>query len=92
MPPPRWGRLKIVQLDSEGVEREIWTLNNAWFKDVKFGDLDYSSEDMLNVEVTLKYDNATLRSSGGTNETTLSSSFRIVCVIIKNMRGMYVAK
>ena len=49
------------------------SLNNAWFKDVKFGDLDYDSEDMLNVEVSLRYDNANLRSSGGTNETTLST-------------------
>lgn len=67
------GQVEIVQLDSEGVEREIWTLNNAWFKDVKFGELDYGSEEMLNVEVTLKYDNATLRSSGGTNENNLFS-------------------
>ena len=67
------GQVEIVQLDSEGREREVWSLNNAWFKDVKFGDLDYDSEDMLNVEVSLRYDNANLRSSGGTNETTLST-------------------
>jgi len=65
------GQVEIVQLDSEGNEREIWTLNNAWFKDVKFGDLDYDSEDMLNVEVSLRYDNASLRSSGGTNSKGL---------------------
>lgn len=62
------GQVEIVQLDSEGNEREIWKLNNAWFKDVKFGDLDYDSEDMLNVEVSLRYDNAKLRSTGGTNQ------------------------
>lgn len=65
------GEVQIVQLDSEGNEREVWTLNNAWFKDVKFGDLDYDSEDMLNVEVSLRYDNASLRSSGGTNDKGL---------------------
>ena len=63
------GQVEIVQIDSEGNEREVWTLNNAWFKDVKFGDLDYDSEDMLNVEVSLRYDNAKLRSTGGTNQT-----------------------
>ena len=25
---------------------ETWVLNNAWIKDVKFGNLDYGSEDM----------------------------------------------
>ena len=65
------GQVEIVQLDSDGDEREVWTLNNAWFKDVKFGELDYDSEDMLNVEVSLRYDNASLRSSGGTNSKGL---------------------
>ncbi|MEC7714924.1 MAG: hypothetical protein VYC14_03125 [Actinomycetota bacterium] len=48
----------IQQIDSEGATIEEWKLNNAWIKDVKFGDLDYDSEDLLNVEVTLRYDNA----------------------------------
>jgi hypothetical protein len=62
------GQIEIVQLDSDGIEREIWKLNGAWFKDVKFGDLDYDSEDMLNVEVSVRYDNADLKSSGGSND------------------------
>ena len=57
------GEIQIVQLDSEGTEREIWTLKQAWFKDVKFGDLDYDTEDMLNVEVSCRYDFATLQTS-----------------------------
>jgi hypothetical protein len=65
------GQVQIVQLDADGEEREIWILNNAWIKDAKFGDLDYGAEDMLNVEVTLKYDNASLRSSGGTSDSDL---------------------
>jgi hypothetical protein len=52
------GTITIHQLDSEGTIVEDWVLNNAWIKDVKFGDLDYGSEDMQNVEVTVKYDNA----------------------------------
>ena len=57
------GQVLIKQIDSVGKTREVWTLNNAWIKDAKFGDLDYDSEDMLNVEVALRYDNASLKST-----------------------------
>jgi hypothetical protein len=39
---------------------EIWTLHNAFVKDCKFGDLDYESEDMLEITMTLTYDWAVL--------------------------------
>lgn len=52
------GGVAIQQIDSDGREVEEWTLHNAWIKDVKFGDLDYDAEDLLNVEITLRYDNA----------------------------------
>jgi|TARA_Y100000310_G_C20594698_1_gene769881 hypothetical protein len=61
------GTVTIRQIDSEGNPVETWRLNNAWFQDVKFGDLDYDGEDLLNVEVTLRYDSAyieTLKSGG----------------------------
>tara|TARA_R110000851_G_scaffold30443_3_gene83011 strand:+ start:298 stop:861 length:564 start_codon:yes stop_codon:yes gene_type:complete len=53
------GQIKIHQYSSEGgAPMETWVLNNAWIKDVKFGDLDYGSEDMQKIDITLKYDNA----------------------------------
>ena len=52
------GDVIIEQLNSEGETVDKWRLKNAWFKDVKFGDLDYDTEDMLNVEVSLRYDYA----------------------------------
>ena len=52
------GTITIHQLDADGVVVEDWVLNNAWIQDVKFGDLDYGTEDMQNVDITLKYDNA----------------------------------
>jgi len=52
------GTITIHQLDSDGTVVEDWVLNNAWIKDAKFGDLDYSSEDMQNVDITVAYDNA----------------------------------
>jgi hypothetical protein len=59
------GTIKIQQLNSDGTVVDEWTLWNAWFKDVKFGDLDYDSEDMLNVEVSLRYDFAIYKGGGG---------------------------
>lgn len=61
------GKPRIQQLDSEGNIVEEWTLFNAWIKDVKFGDLDYDSEELMNIEVTLRYDYAALdvRVNGG---------------------------
>lgn len=61
------GEIKIEQLNSDGTPVETWTLKNAWIKDVKFGDLDYSSDDMIEVEVEIRYDYATCDTTfGGT--------------------------
>ena len=37
---------------------ETWTLQNAWIKDCTLGDLDYESDDMVNIDLTLRYDYA----------------------------------
>jgi len=52
------GTVTIHQIDADGTIVEDWVLKNAWIRSAKFGELDYGSEDMQNVEVTLKYDNA----------------------------------
>ena len=39
---------------------EAWTLFNPWIKEVKFGSLDYSSDDMVEIDLTIRYDWATL--------------------------------
>jgi len=63
------GEVKIVQLGSEATSAdntnpiETWTFINAWVKDIGFGELDYDSEDMVNIEVTLRYDYATLEAA-----------------------------
>ena len=41
---------------------EKWTLKNAWVQDVKFGDLAYDSEDMVEISLTLRYDWAVIKS------------------------------
>jgi hypothetical protein len=57
------GELKIKQIDSDGNPVEIWTLQNAWIRDVNFGDLDYTSDDMTDVTVTLRFDWAWLETN-----------------------------
>ena len=46
----------ISVLNAEGVAIEVWTLKNAFLKSAKFGDLDYSSDDLRTVEMTVRYD------------------------------------
>jgi len=48
----------IRQIDANGLNVEEWYLHNSWFKDIKFGELSYDTEDLLNVDVTVRYDNA----------------------------------
>jgi len=58
------GTVKILELNGAGVEIDSWTLNNAWITNVKFGDLDYAGEELLNIELTMRYDWATYLSTG----------------------------
>ena len=46
--------------DNSASEIEIWTLKNPWIKSVSMGDLDYGSDDLLTMDVTLRYDWASL--------------------------------
>jgi len=46
----------IEQINEDGDMLEKWTLNQAWIKEVTFGDLDYGSEDLTEVTIKFKYD------------------------------------
>ena len=50
------GSCKIIQLDSEGVPLETWSLHNPFIKNVKYGDLSYESDDLVEIELELRYD------------------------------------
>jgi hypothetical protein len=58
------GAIKIEQLDAEGVAIETWTLENPFIKTFKLGDLDYSSDDLTEMELEIRYDYATFKSGG----------------------------
>jgi len=77
--------IKIVQLDPEGATAvETWTLKNPQIEGVEFDQLDYTSDELLNITINLKYDfaildtpstqgkwtsNKTSRTAGGTSAT-----------------------
>jgi hypothetical protein len=51
---------QIEQLGADGKPIETWKLINPWIKSVKFGDLDYSSDDLVDITITVSYDSAIL--------------------------------
>ena len=49
-------KLEIQQLDAEGRPIEVWDLKHAWIKDVKFSDLSYDNDDLMNISLTIRFD------------------------------------
>ena len=50
------GDIIISIMDSNGKEVEKWTLKNPLIMSAKYGDLDYSNDELKTVEIGLKYD------------------------------------
>jgi hypothetical protein len=59
------GRVLIKELNGDGGTIGEYELNNAWVKGIAYGDLDYGSEELLTVDVTLRYDWATYNNQPG---------------------------
>lgn len=57
--------LQLVQINADGDPEEIWYLKNAFFTDIKFDTLEYASEEILNVDCTIKYDWASYKDNTG---------------------------
>lgn len=53
-------QLVLKMLDPAGIPVEKWVLYGAFITSANFGDLDYSSDDLADVSVTLEYDRAIL--------------------------------
>ena len=54
------GSWLIQQIDANGEPIETWKLINPWIKSVKFGDLDYGSDDLVEITLTISIDRAEL--------------------------------
>ena len=63
------GTIEIRQIDDKGKMVESWRLHNAWVKDVKFGELDYESDDLTMIDVELRYDWAELETRNKSKST-----------------------
>lgn len=59
-PPRPLFDLLITKIDSSGKPLETWSFVNPFIKAIKFGDLDYSVDDLLEITITVAYDSATL--------------------------------
>ena len=58
------GNVVITQIDADGNALEKWTLWNAWISKVNYGSLDYSSDDLTEMEIEMVYDWAKLETLG----------------------------
>ena len=58
--------VRIEQISEEGVAIETWILHNAWVKEVTFGELDYSNDDLTEMTMKFRYDWASLTPAGAT--------------------------
>ena len=52
--------IRIIKFNDEGKVLETWRLINPFIKAIKYGDLDYSSDELLEITLTVAYDSATL--------------------------------
>jgi len=50
------GNVQIVQMDQDGNSLETWNFYNTWIKSCNLGELNYESDDLLNIDVTFRYD------------------------------------
>jgi hypothetical protein len=64
------GTPTIQQIDAEGLPIETWTLYNAFVTSLDFGQLDYSTDDLVVISMQLTYDYATI------NGTSIPSSLQ----------------
>lgn len=61
------GKASLVMLDGCGNPLEQWIMADAWPSAIKFGEVDYSSSDPAEVELTLRYSDVSYQSfCGGT--------------------------
>lgn len=51
--------LDIEAIDADGKPVDKWTLHNPWISQSNFGDFDYTADDLMSIDVTVKYDFAT---------------------------------
>ena len=69
------GTVIITQIDSEGKPLETWTLWNSFLTEVKYGDLAYGDDELVEMGVTIKYDWARVETANPSAAAGGGSSF-----------------
>lgn len=64
------GAVYISQIDGDGNEIEKWTLWNAFITTVKYGDMAYGTDDLVEMTLEIRYDWARLQTPGGPSRAT----------------------
>ncbi len=54
------GGMEIVQVNAEGLAVESFQLINPFFTSIQFGSLDYASEEVVDITLTVRYDSTKL--------------------------------
>ena len=49
-------KFNIVSISDDGFELGKWSLNNAWISQASMGEYDYSADDLMGMDITVKYD------------------------------------
>lgn len=68
------GLVRIMQIDVDGKPVEIWTLHNPWIKNINFGELSYDDAGFVEIEMTIRFDWATLENDDGTRNFDVGGS------------------
>jgi hypothetical protein len=65
------GGITINSLEADGNTTEYWELKNPFFTNIKFGDLSYDSEEIVDVECTVRYDTAVYTAVAASKEAKI---------------------
>ena len=49
-------KFNIVSLKADGSKIGEWTLTNPWISQASMGEYDYSADDLMGMDITVKYD------------------------------------
>ena len=50
------GNVLAEIVDADGIVIERWTLKNAWLKAASWSDLDYTNDELRQLDITFRYD------------------------------------
>lgn len=59
--------VQINTINAAGSTIESWTLHNAWISQASLGEFDYTADDLMGIDITLKYDYATFKKTSQHN-------------------------